>query len=189
MAGGEGRRWHEVRRRISDGYNGPINGRNRTGNNRETTFFVSNLGRWRIVTCSFPPIDWRPAFGHIGRWRIRMWLQREHKAGDLFGFVRFYDAENKWEMECSMGMVVLNNAKLSVNLAKFDKDGKPNGRPKVSNPHQNYVGTHQHVQDNIGEDRGRTSMSYKEVLTWNPDLASEVTVLEDADFDTVQWYD
>ncbi|KAI3695346.1 hypothetical protein L1987_78342 [Smallanthus sonchifolius] len=178
---GEGRQWQEVRRKKDGGATGSIYGRSRRGNHRETSFSVSDLPEGTSAK------ELESCFLSYGEVADAYVAAKRDRALGLFGFVRFYDVKDNREME---RMVTLNNAKLSVNLARFGKDGKRTGRPMGSIPHQNIAGPpHQAQVFGVGQVRGRENSSYREVLTRNLAPTMEVSVPEDANFDAVQWYD
>ncbi|KAI3695503.1 hypothetical protein L1987_78500 [Smallanthus sonchifolius] len=152
MRGGEqfrqggDRKWQEIRRKKTGVFAGSTKGRGRKKDPRETTFFVANLPKGTLAK------DLEHYFGPYGRITDTYVAVKRDKAGSLFGFVIFSYVIGKWDLERSMSMITINNAKLSVNLAKFDRGGNPCGRDKGKNPHQNHAAIEVKVHDNADFD-------------------------------------
>ncbi|KAI3725837.1 hypothetical protein L1987_65633 [Smallanthus sonchifolius] len=91
-----------------------------------TSFFVSNLPEGTKA------MDMKECFEEYGRVVDAYVAAKKDKTGYHFGFVRFEG------MEAQLKEVNLNNARLSVNLAKYDVEGKANkevgGSPGESHP-------------------------------------------------------
>ncbi|KAI3694966.1 hypothetical protein L1987_77952 [Smallanthus sonchifolius] len=136
--------------------------------------------------------DLENCFGAFGEVVDAYVAAKRDKAGGLFGFVRFTGVKDKWEMERSMSAISLNNAMLAVNLAKFDKERKPNRRDESKYPRPHYERPVHHQQEGEYVDRGGGNKSCRDALLWNqhyPAAEQEVTVPEDADSEMLQWYD
>ncbi|KAI3694992.1 hypothetical protein L1987_77979 [Smallanthus sonchifolius] len=97
-----------------------VNHRRYTWGKEVTTFFVSNLPE------GTKGVDLKTCFGEYGRVVDAYVAAKKDRAGYHFGFVRFERVRDTMEMEKQLSTVNLNNARLSVNLAKFNKEGKPN---------------------------------------------------------------
>ncbi|KAI3675778.1 hypothetical protein L1987_85371 [Smallanthus sonchifolius] len=94
-------------------------------------------------------------------------------------------------MEKAMKEININNARLVVNLAKFDRDGKPNNREDKR--HKNGAGN-QPYQPNGYTERGEDNGDKPFLLAllrnqMHATQRKEVTIPEDADYDVVHWYD
>ncbi|KAI3744324.1 hypothetical protein L1987_57403 [Smallanthus sonchifolius] len=122
-----------------------------------TSYYVSNLPEGTTSK------DLAPYFQNYGRLVDIYVAAKKDKSGSFFGFVRFEDVDNKWELEKAMTEIHIDNARLSVNLAKFDRDGKPNNRE---------VQRSRNGPDNC---------------KYQP--KKEVKVPKDADYGVVEWYD
>ncbi|KAI3824524.1 hypothetical protein L1987_05984 [Smallanthus sonchifolius] len=94
-------------------------GKERTWGQATTSFYVSNLLEGTITA------DLKTCFGDYGKVVDAYVAAKKDKAGYLFGFFRFDGVKDKVGMEAQLSSVNLNNARLSVNLAKYDKGGKP----------------------------------------------------------------
>ncbi|KAK9069807.1 hypothetical protein SSX86_010203 [Deinandra increscens subsp. villosa] len=50
---------------------------------------------------------------------------KPNKARNIFGFIKFSDVKNKWDLERRLKGVTVGVMKAKVNLQKFDRQGKP----------------------------------------------------------------
>ncbi|KAI3695632.1 hypothetical protein L1987_78631 [Smallanthus sonchifolius] len=154
----DGRPWQEVRRRRAGGAAGAGKGRNRREDPRDTTFYVSNL---QIGTKSN---GLEICFAPYGRVVDTYIAAKRDKSGGLFGFVRFADVTNKWEM---------GNLVLGLRLV----------------PLNNMSGNRRKCRNLKRRSGGKGNMSYREVLLRSHEPAMVVEVPEDADYDVIEWYD
>ncbi|KAI3793987.1 hypothetical protein L1987_36611 [Smallanthus sonchifolius] len=176
MVGGE-KPWQEIRMRKAGKTPGPGKRGRRKEDPRETTFYVANL---RNGTMAIDLVSCFEAFGRVVDSYV---AAKRDKACGLFGFIRFSDVDDKWELERTLANVTLNNARLVVNVAKFDQDGKPCSRDKV-----NVANSPQRFQVHRAPAMARVNNSYMDALLRNHDTIVP-SVPEDAEFDAVQWYD
>ncbi|KAD4982034.1 hypothetical protein E3N88_18705 [Mikania micrantha] len=58
--------------------------------------------------------------------------RKKDKGGNIFGFVRFKDVLDVGKLVKELSMIVIDGAKLGVNVARFNKDGRRNEAPKVA---------------------------------------------------------
>ncbi|KAI3732039.1 hypothetical protein L1987_63236 [Smallanthus sonchifolius] len=181
MVGGE-RPWQEIRRRKAGKTPGYDKRWKRKEDPRETSFYVANLPNGTMS------MDLAKCFESFGRVVDTYVAAKRDKAGGLFGFVRFSGVEDKWEMERSLACVNLNNARLVVNVAKFDRDGKPCSREKVRVPHPNVPNPPSRFQGHRSAAPIMENSSYKDALL-RKHVVMEASVPDDAVFDVVQWYD
>ncbi|KAI3744966.1 hypothetical protein L1987_58065 [Smallanthus sonchifolius] len=85
-----------------------------------TSFYVANFPEGTKA------VDLKICFGEYGKVVDSYVAAKKDKAWSLFSFVRFDGVKDKISMEQQLILVFLNNARLSVNLSKFNKEGKPN---------------------------------------------------------------
>ncbi|KAI3745083.1 hypothetical protein L1987_58185 [Smallanthus sonchifolius] len=90
-----------------------------------TSFYVSNLPEGTKA------IDLKTCFGEYGKVVDSYVAAKKDKTRCLFGFARFEGVKNKVGMEVQLSSVNLNNARLSVNLAKYNKEGKLNNEDEA----------------------------------------------------------
>ncbi|KAD5961359.1 hypothetical protein E3N88_12832 [Mikania micrantha] len=109
--------WQQVRRKGKGSKEEQKKPRGKGITYPNTSFFVSNLPS----ECSSKEL--REAFQEFGEVVDAYVAMKKDKSGSYFGFVRFPPLENVKEMERRLNRVVIGNLKVSVNLAKFDKDG------------------------------------------------------------------
>lgn len=62
---------------------------------------------------------------------------RKEKLGNRFGFVRFLNVQKLKEHEEMLNWILIGNQKLSVNIPKYDRDGK-NQRSKIVEEHRRW---------------------------------------------------
>ncbi|KAI3761613.1 hypothetical protein L1987_52034 [Smallanthus sonchifolius] len=90
-----------------------------------------------------------------------------------------------------MQEIHINNARLSVNLAKFDRDGKPNNR-EVKGFRSGPDNSKHHPSCSVEGKEDNSDKPFLRALLRNQDPSThkmEVTIRDDADYDVVEWYD
>ncbi|KAI3812362.1 hypothetical protein L1987_17069 [Smallanthus sonchifolius] len=177
------RPWQEVQRMKSIGFSRPNIGGGRREDPRQTTFYVANLPNGTKDN------DLENRFDSYGKVADAYVAAKRDRSGGLFGFVRFTGVADKWETERSLSMVNLNNARLFVNLAKFDRGGKTCFREKIKVPLPSQVGQPLHYREAGYKDLDRGNKSSRDVLLKNQSILHpvlEVTVRDDADIDAIQ---
>ncbi|KAI3810316.1 hypothetical protein L1987_19928 [Smallanthus sonchifolius] len=118
---GQGRVWQTAGgKRRSEKRNNHHYGKKRSWGKSVTSFFVSNLPKGTKA------MDLKACFEDYGRVVDSYVAAKKDKAGNSFGFIRFEGVKDKLGMEIQLKDVKLNNARLSVNLAKYDVEGKAN---------------------------------------------------------------
>ncbi|KAI3675496.1 hypothetical protein L1987_85086 [Smallanthus sonchifolius] len=180
------RPWQEVQRRKNRGFAGANKGWGRRDDPRQTTFYVANLPNGTSAK------DLETCFEPYGKVADAYVAVKRDRAGALFGFVRFSGVVYKREMERSLSSVTLNNAILSVNLAKFDRGGNRCSREKRTKPLPPWVGQPRLYRAAGYEDLNRGNKSYRDALIKNQTIqhpVSEVVARGDAEFNAIQWYD
>ncbi|KAI3816535.1 hypothetical protein L1987_16236 [Smallanthus sonchifolius] len=108
-----------------------------------------------------------------------------------FGFVRFSGVDDKWALEKAMRGINMKNARLSVNLAKFDREGNSNNG-KERKYQETRFKSHQSNQYGNGELKYKEDRPYLNAVLRSNRIhqhIQDVTVPDDADYDVVQWYD
>ncbi|KAI3682516.1 hypothetical protein L1987_82553 [Smallanthus sonchifolius] len=158
MVGG-GKPWQEIRRRKAEEASGSSKATRRKEDPRQTTFFVANLPNGTKA------MELETCFMDFGK----MW-------------------KTNGEMERSLASINLINARLMVNLAKFDRDGMPSSRVKANPPQQTYARPPHQYQEPNGSIRGKGNYTYRDALIRNQYSSLEVSVPEDADYDVVQCF-
>ncbi|KAI3784793.1 hypothetical protein L1987_43898 [Smallanthus sonchifolius] len=118
---GQGRVWQTAGgKRRSEKRSNHHYGKKRSWGKSVTSFFVSNLPEGTKA------MDLKACFEDYGRVVDSYVAAKKDKAGNSFGFIRFEGVKDKLGMEIQLKDVKLNNARLSVNLAKYDVEGKAN---------------------------------------------------------------
>lgn len=85
-----------------------------------TSFFVSNypegVSESQLRQVFFP------------FWKLRDAFIRKKKDcfGCVFAFIRYANVENMEELDANLKQVVINNLRVSVNIAKYERSGKAN---------------------------------------------------------------
>ncbi|KAI3815985.1 hypothetical protein L1987_15669 [Smallanthus sonchifolius] len=153
-----------------------------------TSISVSNLPKGTKA------VDLKSCFGVYCKVVDAYVAAKKDKAGYYFGFVRFEGVKDKLDTGIQFSTVNLNNARLSVNPAKFNKEGKPNrAEGERTNTHPQLP---RHGQSVVGggwgggEGMGHTGRkSYKNALLRNQTLAAmELVLPEDAGEGLSQWF-
>ncbi|KAI3798792.1 hypothetical protein L1987_34071 [Smallanthus sonchifolius] len=118
---GQGRVWQTAGgKRRSEKRSNHHYGKKRSWGKSVTSFSVSNLPEGTKA------MDLKACFEDYGRVVDSYVAAKKDKAGNSFGFIRFEGVKDKLGMEIQLKDVKLNNARLSVNLAKYDVEGKAN---------------------------------------------------------------
>ncbi|KAI3818748.1 hypothetical protein L1987_12565 [Smallanthus sonchifolius] len=160
--------WQDPRRKMKEG--------NRSG--RWTSYYVANLPE------GTKPEDLKTCFNQFGNVVDIYVASRKDKSGSCFGFVRFSMVEDKWELERSMREINMKNLRLSVNLAKYDRDGNPNAREEKKTQAKE---AKQYGSSGGAEDT--RDKPFLRALLRNKRQGPVITVPEVADYDVLQWYD
>ncbi|KAI3815087.1 hypothetical protein L1987_14741 [Smallanthus sonchifolius] len=170
--------WQETRRQK----NGPERGRKTP---KATSYFVSNLPE------GTKPEDLEECFIQFGKVVDIYVAAKKDKAGGHFGFVRFSGVDDKWALEKAMRGINMKNARLPVNLAKFDKEGNSNNGEERKYQETRFK-SYQSNQYGNGELKYKGDRPYLNGVLLNNRIhqhIQDVTVPDDADYDVVQWYD
>ncbi|KAI3712703.1 hypothetical protein L1987_71266 [Smallanthus sonchifolius] len=118
---GQGRVWQTTGgKRRTEKRSNHHHGKKRSWGKYVTSFFISKLPEGTKA------MDLKACFGDYGRVVDSYVAAKKDKAGYSFSFIRFEAVKDKLGMELQLKDVKLNNARLSVNLAKYDVDGKAN---------------------------------------------------------------
>ncbi|KAD2804667.1 hypothetical protein E3N88_38044 [Mikania micrantha] len=106
--------WEEVRWKKKEN--------SRVANNRlfhrEITFFVSNLPE------GISDDRFREIFKIYGLLSDAYLARKRDRKGNIFGFVQFKDVKDIGKLISELNRIKLDGAKLGVNIARFNKDGK-----------------------------------------------------------------
>ncbi|KAI3819760.1 hypothetical protein L1987_13608 [Smallanthus sonchifolius] len=111
-------------------------------------YFLLPLQRTRGTNAE----DLQNCFGEYGMVVDAYVATKKDKAGNRFGFVIFDEAKDKLDLEQQLKEVNLNHARLVVNLARFNKYGKPIREVSARGTH--YPQFPQHKQGNEGACHG-----------------------------------
>lgn len=92
-----------------------------------STFFVSNLAE----DCSIGDI-WKE-FRVFGLLSDVFVPKRKDRQGNRFAFIRYDEVKDNMKMVQVLNNVIMKGVRVRVNIAKFDRDGKPARHPVAAN--------------------------------------------------------